>query len=156
MPAPSDRPDTPLPLGQGQLQVAAAKFALVHHLTGVAPEQRGRHGDAEGLQPLELVPEAAIDLLKRQQGFWFDDGAFAPLFQPGRRQPIEAFMQLGHPFGQNGEAASRRVAAVANQQIVAVLERLVGGKANRRPHRGPQAPIPFGGQQGHRPAEALH
>ena len=102
------------------------------------------------------MPEAAIDLLKRQQGFWFDDGAFAPLLQPGRRQPIEAFMQLGHPFGQNGEAASRRVAAVANQQIVAVLERLVGGKANRRPHRGPQAPIPFGGQQGHRPAEAFH
>ena len=83
------------------------------------------------------MPETPIDLLDRQQGFRFNNGAFAPLRQPGLRQAIEAPMQLGHPFRQNGEAPSCRVSAVTNQQIVAVLKGLIGGKASRGPHRGP-------------------
>ena len=112
--------------------------------------------DAEGLEPLQLAVEAAVDLLEAEQGFRFYRGAMACLQQPGLGQLVELLVQGGHLLGAHGEAPGGGVAAEALQQGRALLQGPVHRKAPGRPHRGPQAAVALASEQGGGQAEALH
>ena len=112
--------------------------------------------DAEGLEPLLLAVKVPVDPGEGQQGFRFHRRAGAGLLQPGLGESIELAMQCGHLLGPHGEAARRRMAAEALQQIGAVAQGPVDRKPLWGPHGGPQATLALPGQQGGGEAETLH
>ena len=143
-------------LHQLQLEVAAPQQLLGGNLAALAPEHRIWMADTEGLQPLQLAQEIAVNLAQAQQGFRFHRGAPAALLQPALGESLQFGVQGRHLVSPHREPPRCGMAAKALQQGRTVLQGLVHRKAARGPHRGPQATIALPGQQGGGQAKTLH
>ena len=132
-------------LHQLQLEVAAPQQLLGGNLAALAPEHRIWMADTEGLQPLQLAQEIAVNLAQAQQGFRFHWGAPAALLQPALGESLQFGVQGSHLGSPHREPPRCGMAAKALQQGRTVLQGLVHRKAARGPHRGPQAAIALPG-----------